>query len=81
MIPDGFQYLLDDFWNFQFFYQTWTLTPLFYVEMLQIIQEMYGIIFKKYYFSSLIISKFQHFQNTTLPGIEMWNYVLSCVFF
>ena len=29
MIPDGFQYFLDDFWNFQYFHQTCPLTPLF----------------------------------------------------
>ena len=30
MIPDGFQYFLDDFWNFQNVHQIWTLTPRIY---------------------------------------------------
>ena len=30
MIPDGLQYFLDDFWNFQKCYQLWTLGPCIY---------------------------------------------------
>ena len=30
MIPDGFQYCLDDFWNFQNVHQIWTRAPRIY---------------------------------------------------
>ena len=57
MILDGFQYLLDDFWNFQFVTKIWTFSFL-YVEMLRAIQENR---WKHYqtYFSYLIILEIQ----------------------
>ena len=40
MIPDGFQYFLDGFWNFQNFHKIWTRAPriygLYYTKRLQI---------------------------------------------
>ena len=34
MIPDGFQYFLDDFWNFQKVHQIWTRAPCIYLWLL-----------------------------------------------
>ena len=78
MSPDIFQYFLDDFWNFHFFTKPWPFHLFFYVEMLQTIQENYGVIFKKYYFSYLNISEIPNFPNEmTLPDIKHVELIFS----
>ena len=50
MIPDRFQYFLDDFCNFENLVKIWTRRPPNYHKNILKIQDKYGIIFKTYYF-------------------------------
>ena len=61
MIPDGFQYLLHDFWNFQHVHQFWARTPR--TKMLQKKEENYGNIIKNIFFI------FHHFGNPEFPNV------------
>ena len=61
MIPDGFQYFLDDFWNFQQFSQSLTFAHFILGKMLQKYKNKYGHILKTYLFIS------HHFGNSKFP--------------
>ena len=61
MIPDGFQYFLDDFWNFQKNHQIWTHAPRScHTNASKQIRKYGGIINK--YVSYLIILEIQNVQ-------------------
>ena len=46
MIPDGFQYVFDDFWNFEKFVKIWTLGARIYYQHIFKIQESMGASWK-----------------------------------
>ena len=80
MIPDGFQYFLDDFWNFQYFHQTCTLTPLFLCRNASNNTKKYGnilknIIFISHHFKIPIFPKKRHYRTS-----KMWNCVFNWFF-
>ena len=71
MIPDGFQYLLDDFWNFQKFHQIWTRAPciysFYYTKIIQIILENIWEHPYKYYFYTSGLQQNCQFWKTQAP--------------
>ena len=64
MIPDGFQYFLDDLWNFQNFSQIWTRGPRIHHQNASKNARNDGIILTEYCF---FISR--HFGNPTFPAL------------
>ena len=62
MIPNVFQCLLDDFWNFKMFTKSGPVHPVFITKIPQEISENYGHILNKYY---CFIS--HHFRNPKFP--------------
>ena len=80
MIPDGFQYFLDDFWHFQHVHQIWTFTPL------SLCRNASQDTRKTWKRPLQIFSIFHHFGNptflkrSTLPGIQqtLWLIVIVC---
>ena len=67
MILDGFQYSFDDLGSFQNVHQIWAFPQFCYVEMLQQIQEKYGIILK-HILSHINMTEIQHFQTNDITG-------------
>ena len=80
MIPAGFQYFLDDVWNFQNVHQIWTVHLFLYVELLKKTKE-YGNILKTYYFSYLNILEIQNFPNRYTTGHQKCGTYLYVIFF
>ena len=55
MIPDGFQYLFDDFWKFKTFHQIWPLTTRMYHQITLTNTRNMEISLKYFVFSHLNI--------------------------
>ena len=77
MIPDGFQYFFNDFWNFQNVNQTWTCFLSFLCRNASTNTRTYGSILEQYYLSYLNILGIQKIHLLTLLDIKLAEFIFS----